>query len=350
MDDEDGRRDLVAEWSSDAFLDEATAWVDGLLAAGLAAPGSTGAGARRTGPLHRNRVRFWSTVLEVPVDGGRLWFKAANPGQAFEGAALAALGTVVPDRVVAPLAVDEGRGWWLLPDGGPTLRDRYPEGGAGGPDVPWSEMLAHVAALQLAVTTDADRLAMVPRLGPAAALAWTRETLDALAELPADDPQHVDPEAAADLRGRLPLLEADVAALDALGVPDTLQPNDVNPGNVCLPPAPGAPPRLIDLGDAFWSHPFAVLHPPTRIAAGVRLAAPRPDGPAAVALADSYLACWDVPPAERERARRAADRLGAVHRAASWERLLAPVAQDPARLGMPVPRLADWIAVALADD
>lgn len=343
MSDAGGGLDLVARWSADAFLDEVTAWVDGVLAAGVAGPGVT-----RTGPVRRERVRFWSTVIEVPVAGGRLWFKAANPGQAFEGAALAALAALVPERVVGPLAVDEPRGWWLLPDGGPTLRDRYPEGTAGGPGVPWAEVLGHVAALQQAVTGHGDHLAMVPRLGTAAAFAWTRATLDALAALPPGDPQHVDPGTAADLRGRLPALEAELALLDGLGVPDTLQPNDVNPGNVCVPPAPGAPPRFIDLGDALWSHPFAVLHLPTRTAAGERLAAPRPDAAVAVALADSYLACWDIRPASRDHARRAADRLGAIHRAASWERLLAPVVQDPARLGMPVPRLADWIAVALA--
>jgi hypothetical protein len=41
----------------------------------------------------------------------------------------------------------------------------------------------------------------------------------------------------------------------------------------------------------------------------------------------------------------AADRLGAVHRAASWLRLLAPV--DPDRLAVPTPRVADWLELAL---
>ena len=43
----------------------------------------------------------------------------------------------------------------------------------------------------------------------------------------------------------------------------------------------------------------------------------------------------------------AADRLGCLQRAASWQRLLAPT--DPARLGLPaVPRVADYLLRALA--
>jgi hypothetical protein len=344
MDEGDHGRDLVAEWSTDAFVADATAWVDEVLA------GAAVAGVRRarTGPLRRGRVRFWSTVLEVPVGDGRLWFKAANPGQAFEGAALSALAALVPDRVVAPLAVDESRGWWLLPDGGPTYQDLYSDGHGGAPGAPWAELLARVAELQQAVTPHGDRLAMVPRLGAAAALAWTRETLDALAALPPGDAQYVDPTTAAHVSRRLPLLEADLGLLDHLGIPDTLQPNDVNLGNVCVPTEPGAPPRLLDLGDAFWSHPFAVLHLPTRLAVGAALGSGMPRDPAADGLADAYLACWDVAPERRPMLRRAADRLGALHRAGSWQRLLEPVDQDPARLGRPVPRLVDWFSVALA--
>jgi len=44
---------------------------------------------------------------------------------------------------------------------------------------------------------------------------------------------------------------------------------------------------LFDLGDAFWSHPFAVLHLPLRAASGVGLADPLPPGAEEGALASA---------------------------------------------------------------
>lgn len=76
------------------------------------------------GELHEHRLRFWSAVFTVPSDAGRLSFKATNPGQAFEASLLARLCQVIPHHVVPPIAVDEARGWLLLPDGGQTLHAR----------------------------------------------------------------------------------------------------------------------------------------------------------------------------------------------------------------------------------
>lgn len=321
-------RDLVAEWSSEAFLAEATAWVDQVL---------VGSGTRRTGPPAPHKVRFWAAVLQVPTDRGRVWFKVANPGQAFEGALLAALGTLAPDRVVAPLATDDVRGWWLLPDGGPTVDQRLAD--------PWPLLMARAADLQREVTGDEAALAMLPRLRIAEARVWVLDVIEDLAHLPTSDPQHLSAADASRLTGGLPALQDDLALLADLGIPETLQPNDVNPRNACGPDEAAAL-RFFDLGDAFWSHPFAALHLPMRLAAGLDLAAPLPSAPAAVRVAEAYLARWPEAPRRRWAAVvRAADRLGAVHRAASWQRLLAPV--DPARLGLPTPRIADWLAAAL---
>ncbi len=171
------------------------------------------------------------------------------------------------------------------------------------------------------------------------------DAIEDLAHLPTSDPQHLSAADASRLTGGLPALQDDLALLADLGIPETLQPNDVNPRNACGPDEAAAL-RFFDLGDAFWSHPFAALHLPMRLAAGLDLAAPLPSAPAAVRVAEAYLARWPEAPRRRWAAVvRAADRLGAVHRAASWQRLLAPV--DPARLGLPTPRIADWLAAAL---
>ena len=131
------------------------------------------------------------------------------------------------------------------------------------------------------------------------------------------------------------------------GIPDTLQPNDVHPGNAVGPRVPGGPTRLFDLGDALWSHPWAVMHSPVRGLCGARLSEPRPDTPEARRLLDGYAEHWpEVDRADRAALVHAADRLGALHRVESWRRLLEHA--DPSRLGVPTPVLATWLGQALA--
>lgn len=324
-------RDLVSEWSSPEGLADTTRWVDEVLSA---------RGERRLSPLDPVRVRFWSAVHRLETDRGRRWVKLGNPGQAFEGALLAQLGAVVPDEVVTPLAVDRAEGRWLLPDGGPTLRDAGAESPADR-----AALLTQVAGLQQRVAGERDRLSAVPALPLADTTAYVAALVDRLASLADDDPQAVDRADVARWRAGLPGLDAAVGRLAALGLPDTLQPGDVHAGNACAPQHPGGPARLIDLGDAVWGHPLGVLHLPLRQAVGARLAAPLPDTPLVRGLADAYLDRW---PRTRSTDRRAliddADRVGAAHRLVSWERLLGPV--DPAAVPPPLPRLADWVEQA----
>ena len=130
------------------------------------------------------------------------------------------------------------------------------------------------------------------------------------------------------------------------GIPDSLQPNDIHPRNAFLPLAPGHPFRLFDLGDAFWAHPFGVLHLPLRLAEGASLAGPLPGTAVVRRLAEGYLRCWpEVPQRRWPEVLLAADRLGAVHRALSWERLLAHVDAD---LLSDPPQVGTWLAQAVA--
>lgn len=329
--------DPVAHWGSDAFRADAEAWVRAALAA---------AGRELRGPLRTHRLRFWSAVLTADTDRGPVWFKAANPGQAFEAGVLAVLARHVPDDVLTPLAVDAGRGWVLLPDGGPTWR----EAGADVDD--WERLLLQAARVQRALVPAGAELAAagLPRLLPQDAPAYVEALVEDLAALPPADPQHVDAATARTLLAGVPALAADLDALVATGVPATFQPNDLSTGNAFAPRA-GSGPRLFDVGDAFWSHPFAVLHLTTRMAAGTWPHAPAPDDTVARRLRRAYLTAWSpdlpgvLPDDVAARALDAADRLGAVHRCESWRRLLAHVA--PAAVPAPVPRLADWLAEAV---
>lgn len=315
-------------WRSEQFLTRASSWVDDVLAA---------RGGRRDGALAEVKVRFWAAVYAVPLASGRAYLKAGNPGQAFEGELLAHLGRLAPAQVVMPWAVHADEGWWLLPDAG-TTPERTP--------LAWDEVVDVAAVLQRACVPHGDTLAVVPRLDSCDAVGWAAAILDELSARPPTDPQHVDPGRAAHASARLPQLSEAMALLTATGLPSTLQPNDLHPGNA----ARGADGllRLFDLGDAFWSHPWAALSSPLRGVGDRQLRDPRPDTPAVRRLLDRYAEHWpEVARADRTAVVEAADRLGCLQRAASWQRLLAPT--DPARLGLPaVPRVADYLLRALA--
>lgn len=324
-------RDLAGEWADAAFRTRASAWVDRALLA---------TDHRRTGELRPHKIRFWSAVFVVPLGRTRAWFKVANPGQAFEGALLSALGTLAPDHVIPPWAHDQAEGWWLLPEGGPTT-DRE-----GADQHTWEALLHSSAELQLRCQDHQRRLPMLPTLTPQEATGELFGLIEDLSGRPRDDPQQISSESAHTYLGQLDRFEQGMALLTDGAAALTVQLNDVHPGNACAPGSPGAPPRFFDLGDAFWSHPWPLLHAPLRGAAGVRLADPLPDLPLVRRLAHAYLEHWPaVAPGDREDLLQAADRLGSLHRAASWRRLLAPT--DPATLGMPPPRVSAWVAQAL---
>ncbi len=323
------RRDLLALWGSAAFRASAAEWVRTVLSE---------RGVRLHGGLVPHRLRFWSALFTVDTDAGRCWFKACNPGQAFEAGLADRLGRLVPEHVLAPLAVDEGRGWLLLPDGGPTVRD------SGGEQ--WELLLRQAARMQQALAAHGAALAVagLPALSPETALAEAIRLVESLARLPAGDPQRVGAARATALRARLERLREPLAALEAPGVPPTLQPNDLSLANAVAAPD-GTGYRIFDLGDAFWSHPFAVLQVPLRMATGAWPGPPARGDLLADRLARAYLGEWpQLAPDDVGLLVDAADRLASLQRCESWRRLLAHV--DPGRLGVSTPRLVDWIADA----
>lgn len=329
--------DLVSEWSSDHFRTEVQAWLDERLPP---------VGLTRQGPLLPVRVRFWSAVFQVAVSGRghrQVWVKVGNPGQAFEGPLLQSLERIAAEQVVGPLVVDECRGWWVLPDGGPTLQEAAPRDRS----LFWGELLEQAARLQRHLAPRRAELKAVPGLPLEAVVPEVERHLAVLASLAPGHPQHLSQGELGKARAGLPRLAAAVRTLAGTGVPDTLQPNDISLGNAVDPPAPGGPYRLFDLGDALWSHPFGVLHLSLRLAAGTSLAGTLPGTPQVRMLAMRYLRCWpEVPERLGLDVLDAADRLGSVHRALSWARLLAHV--DTASVHSP-PRVATWLGQALAE-
>ncbi len=322
--------DFVALWRTETFQRRAVAWIDTVLLE---------RGEDRVGPVEEFRVRFWSGVFRVPLrGGGAAWFKVANPGQAFEGELLVALARVAPGRVVEPWAIEPSEAWSLLPDGGPTL-DWTSEDD-------WFRLINDVAVLQRRCQIHEGALAMLPSYEAANAADRVEGLVRQLAVLPSRHAQHVDAADADRYLQGLPRLREQMVFLDATGPRPSLQPNDAHPRNAVRPIRPGEPRRLFDLGDAVWSHPWAVLHLPGRGIAGVGLSESWPKARNTRRLVDAYAEHWtEIDRKDRPAVLEAAERLGALHRVESWRRLLLeadPTAEGPSKL-----RLAPWLEQAL---
>ncbi len=291
--------DLVAHWQSDTWFAEADAWIQ---------DACEHAGLRTRGPAERFAARFWSVVLTVETDAGRLWFKENNPGQRFEARLAGELAELAPGAVLTPIAADVARDRMLTVDAGPVLRDRGPVCAED-----WCAIVSRYAVLQRAASANRDRIlaAGVPRQPASGAVEYVAEHVDLLARTPGDHPLHLDADAARGLHTGLPRLADAVAELDALGIPDSLDHNDLHEGNVFRAPDGGV--LLHDFGNAVWGPPFASLASPVwalqRRWGG--------DGEPPIArVIDAYLEPWTdhAPLAELRSAVPAALRVAGTHR------------------------------------
>ncbi|RJK96978.1 phosphotransferase [Vallicoccus soli] len=296
---------------------------------GWALPALAGHGLRLTGAVEQPRVRPWSTLLRLPTSGGPVWLKALAAGTRYEAALLAALARHGVDAVPRPLAVEAERGWVLLPDGGPVLRDA-----AGGQDAGWAaweSLLVRYGALQRAVAPLADELLAlgVPDVRPAAVPGYLERLLE--------DPGVVAPEPARRVRALLPRVREWCAALDE-GPCATLQHDDLHDGNVLARDG-----TVIDWGDASVAHPFSTLLVVRRV-----LLDRHPGEPHRVRrVVDAYLEGWDGDPAALRALVPVAERVGCVGRALAWQRALTGPGVEPAPGHLEAP--GAWLQELLAE-
>lgn len=204
-------------------------------------------------------VRPWSTVVRIPTSRGDVYLKAVPSHLAHEIRLTQWLAARHPERVLAVLAADADRGLMLLPDGGTRLREAASN--ARG----WERLVCEYAELQLLVAPyAAELLALgVPdrRLGslPAAlAGVLSGSTIARYAAVCAD--------------------------LAAVGLPETIQMDDLHDGNVF---ADGRRFRVFDWGDASIAHPFVSLG--MVLATYARSAGVAPDDAAVGRVRDAYL-------------------------------------------------------------
>ncbi|AKU17063.1 phosphotransferase [Luteipulveratus mongoliensis] len=293
-------RPLSPIWSSPSWRAEATAWIDQALAS---------RGIRRTGEVEQTRVRAWSTQLRLQIDHGIAWMKACSPTGADEAAVYDVLGARTPELVLTPWATDAARGWLLLPDGGPTLRDVATSSTMLDQ---WAVVLHRYARLQRrAVDSEHDLLAAgLVRLTPEDLVRqWRRRSTPG------------DP-----LSGAEPVLQEAARVLQEGPVPLSLQHDDVHTNNVfcagsSVEEAEAA--TFFDWGDSYIGHPFMSLL--------IALRGPRYHFDITMndrerqRLIDAYLEPWTelAPLTELRRLVAPAVLLGRVGRVLGWERSMS---------------------------
>ena len=222
-------------WTDARWLADVKGWVDWQLEE---------LGLQSTGDLEQPHVRPWSTVLRMPTTGGDVWFKANIPVLAYEAGAVALLAARRPDAVPGLLATDVERGWMLMADGGERLREIVEREGALRR---WLDVLPRYGELQLDLAPDIDEfLALGLPDRRLQTLARQYEELIDRVETVTDDE-----------RGRLRALVPTIAELcdrlASVGVPETIQHDDLHDGQVFVRDGRYL---FFDWGDACVSHPF----------------------------------------------------------------------------------------------
>jgi len=252
------------------------------------------------GPIELAHERPWSTVLRVPLAGGVAWFKACAPVQAFEPSLTAGLFARWPDRVPRVLAHDVERAWLLLADAGMAI------GALGNPPESWLRVLPLYAELQRGEASHVhEHLAHgVPDLRVATLPARYEDLL--ACDLP------LEREEVGRLRGFASGFAALCRELDARGVPESVQHDDLHMANVY---AQDDRLLVLDWGDASISHPFASLVVTFRFLEERNGLAP--DDPWLARLRDAYLEQWGGAPLDTFEL---AMRVGAFAHAIAWVR------------------------------
>jgi hypothetical protein len=271
--------------------------------------------------LDNVKVRGWSAVWRVHA-GGDVWYAKQNcPGQNFEAALVQVLAKH-SSRVVPPTAVDLERGFLLTPDQGPVF------GQTVGDDLEaWCAVAREGALLQRELADHVDEMeaAGLRRLGAAEAVSYVATRVEQYAALPAADGRHLSEADATMLQRLLPQVGVWAEQTAALGLPVTLNHNDLHENNVF---AVDGGLRFFDFGDALLGEPLsALLVPLGRVKRRLECG---PDDPRVSRIAEAALEVWsDVAPLTELRQRLDASlQLGKLSRSESWLRCLSHLTDD----------------------
>lgn len=299
------RRDWEAWFASPSFQQQAQLWArESLSALGFRCAEDT---------WQVRRLRGWSTQSTVRAtspagDEVTIWFKAGNPGQAFEPRLLVTLAELAPRLFLTPLAVEVERGWMLTSDFGSTL---YEQGVTDEDTTAVERLVARMTEAQFALVEHRDRLLAsgLDEVTPELLIAAVDSLVADATVLPSDHPGHLPSAEQARVRDGVAVAGEMITTLTGGRIPYGLDHNDLHTNNAY---GSAAAPQLFDLGDALWGHPF------------VGFAWLDEAGPEVLARSVSLFERYGSA-AELEPELRVALRLQPVHRLLAWWRVMSPI-------------------------
>ena len=208
-----------------------------------------------TGEIEQPHVYAWSTVMHIPTDQGKLFFKATAPETIYEAALTQALANWFPDCMPEFVAVDPRRGWMLMRDGGEPLRASI----RPTKDLaPWKPVIARYAEVQIGLAEHVTellslrlpdhRLSVLPGL-------FTQLLADE-ESLMIDQEKGLTSAEWDEAKSKTERFEQICRDLAAFGIPESLNHGDFHDGNVLVKDG-----RItfFDWGDASVAHPFTSL-------------------------------------------------------------------------------------------
>jgi hypothetical protein len=316
---------LSSRWETEEFRDELRAWCEACV-----------------GPLtgmEQHKLRGWATVWRVRTAEGA-WFAKQNcPGQQVEVALMDALSRLAPERIVPVTAARDG--FLLTPDQGPVFYET-----AGGDLENWVRLARDAALLQRELVPHHEELLAtgITELTPQEAPDYVAARVDQYAALGPDDPRRLEPDVADRLRAHLPVVRRWAEQVAALGLPLTLNHNDLHEHNVF--DVDGRL-RFFDFGDSLLTEPLGALLIPLNLL-GERLEADGDDR-RLWRVADAALEVWTdlVPATELRAALPAALQLGRLGRVESWVRCQPSLTDEQLAEWGPV--AATWLGTLVAD-
>lgn len=208
-----------------------------------------------TGEIEHSRLTPWSTLLTIPTDKGRLFFKAIEQETIYEAALTHMLAGLYPDWMPELIAIDISKGWMLVQDCGEPLRTTI----RSTLDIqPWEAVITRYAEMQigladhvsefLALGIPDHRPAILPSLLPQLLADEESVMIGHEKGLTSAEYKQV-----LDLAPRFKQICLD---LSEIGLPNSLNHGDLHDANVLLKNG-----RTIfyDWGDATVTHPFVSL-------------------------------------------------------------------------------------------
>lgn len=313
----------IKTWTQDDWLKDVLEWVDMACEAysieRISAPQPAVSSIR-------------ATHLRINTDSGLLFFKAVAPGQLFEPPLTAVAAELVPDRLVMPLAIDPERGWMLCPDYGATLETL-----ATTPEL-WARALGALGELQRELL-DAEEVLFDAGLQILDPLWIPDEFNNALllhASLPAEHPLGIPARDADHAFSAFKDIEEACAQLSAGPIPLSLEHGSFDRRRVFAPVDATSAPRILNLGDAHWAHPFASLaRPIERMRIDFRCS---PEDPRIMEAIAAYLASWEEygSPDELYPLVAPALRISPLHTHETWLQLLADADEASLRRWAPM--------------